>query len=417
MEHLSLSALNTIIKTVLDQELDSTYWVIAEIGEMKINQKGHCYLELIEKEGQHIRAKLRATIWSYTFRNLSIWFQDITGQPLKAGMKILCNLSVQYHELYGLSANVKDIDANFTLGEKARKKQQVLRQLAEEGLLERNKALLLPLAPQRVAIISSPTAAGLEDFMHQLKQNSFSYNFQGRLFKALMQGEAAQNSILQALERTRERVDEFDVLVILRGGGSQSDLDCFDGHELAAAVARFPLPVITGIGHEKDESVVDMVAHTKMKTPTAVSEFLISGLRSLEERLDLLWRKVSDFSKNYLKQQVQLLERQQFRLLSGTQQILLGQQSVLTLAENRLRHQSRTYIEKQKHRLAVMEKTVELVHPQKVLERGYTITTHRGKAIGKGSSLANGDELITQSAHYKIISTVNSKKEIKKPKE
>jgi exodeoxyribonuclease VII large subunit len=282
MEHLSLYELNKKISEALANNLEPSYWVVAEIGQIQTNRKGHCYLELVEKEDDQIKAKTRATIWSYTYRNLSTWFEGITGQSLKAGMKILFNATIQYHEIYGFSLNIRDIDAQYTLGERAKKRQEIIERLREDGVFEMNKELRLPTVPQNIAVISSETAAGFGDFMDQIVGNDYGYEVEIELFNAVMQGEEAASSIIDAMHQVFENIGNYDLLVIIRGGGATLDLDCFDNYDLGSHVAQFPIPVITGIGHERDETITDMVAHTKMKTPTAVAEFIISGFRNLK---------------------------------------------------------------------------------------------------------------------------------------
>ncbi|HLF34098.1 MAG TPA: exodeoxyribonuclease VII large subunit, partial [Cyclobacteriaceae bacterium] len=308
MKSLSLLELNQVIRKSLEENLEPSYWVVAEISELKVNQKGHCYLELIEKKDEEILARARATIWSYTYRSLSARFETSTGEALRPGMKILANASVSFHELYGLSLNIREIDPSFSIGERARLRQEILKKLAEDGVADMNKELLLPLVPQRVAIISSPTAAGYQDFTHQLIKNSHGYYFICRLFKALMQGKEAETSIIEALQKIFKRAEEFDIVVLIRGGGGVIDLECFDSYQVASHVAQFPLPVITGIGHEKDETIVDMVAHTRLKTPTAVAEFLVEGVRKFEDSIQELFSIISGHSGETINREKSRLE-------------------------------------------------------------------------------------------------------------
>jgi exodeoxyribonuclease VII large subunit len=271
------------IQKTLKDNLEPSYWVVGEIGAMNVNQKGHCYLELVETKEDKLIAKSRATIWSYTYSNLSTWFQGITGQPLSEGMKILANVKVSFHELYGFSLNIQDIDANYTLGEKERLKQEVINKLIADGVYEMNKELSLPVVPQQVAVISSPTAAGYGDFITHVDNNNYAYRIHTHLFPAIMQGDEAPSSIIKALLEI-SATDVFDLVVLIRGGGSQLDLECFNDYDLCSHLAQFPLPVVTGIGHERDETIADMVAHTRQKTPTAVAEFIVQDLWSLKAR-------------------------------------------------------------------------------------------------------------------------------------
>ena len=287
-EQLKLSELNGLVKKAIGEAFTAPIWVICEISELKINRNGHCYLVLIEKEenGDAIVAQAKATIWSYTFRMLQPYFESTTGQQLTEGLKVLVSVSVEFHELYGFSLNIRDIDPTYTLGDMARRRREIIARLQAEGVADMNKELTLPLVPQRIAIISSPTAAGYQDFIDQLATNPAKYHFHLKLFPAIMQGNQAESSIIGALEQIYRYERFFDAVVIIRGGGSQVDLSCFDNYNLAYFVTQFPLPVITGIGHEKDDSIVDLVAHTRLKTPTAVAEFLITGIALFEQHLD-----------------------------------------------------------------------------------------------------------------------------------
>jgi exodeoxyribonuclease VII large subunit len=280
---ISLTELNFLIKESLDVSFPEQLWVIAEIGELKVNRAGHCYIELVEKDNNtdKIKARSRATIWTWQFRFIQPYFETTTGQKLQAGLKVLVAVSVEFHEVYGISLNIKDIDPNYTLGDMARKRQEIINSLTEEGVFDMNKEIPLAEIPSRIAIISSPTAAGYEDFMSQLINNTEGYKFYTKLFPASMQGKEASSTIINALDYIYEYEDLFDLVVIIRGGGSQMDLSCFDDYDLALHVTQFPLPVVTGIGHEKDESIVDLVANTKLKTPTAVAEFLISQFNAI----------------------------------------------------------------------------------------------------------------------------------------
>lgn len=410
--------------------MEPSYWVVAEIGEMRLTQKGHCYLELIEKEENMTLAKIRATLWSYNYRRLSGWFEAITGEPLRAGMKILSQVEINFHQVYGLSLNIKDIDANFTLGERARKKQEVLARLAEEGVLEMNKSLSLPEVPQRIAVISSPTAAGLGDFMDQLENNRYGYHFDISLFKALMQGDQAAESIAQAMVEVYDQQERgtkaFDLLVIIRGGGAQVDLDCFDSYELAAHIAQFPLPVVTGIGHERDETVADQVAHTRMKTPTAVAEFLINGTCSFEERLQALWHRISragqqtistrTYEMNSLVQQLRFavyrhIRSEEDQLKQFQQRIHLNSQRQLRDAaektrqiNQRLKLETQKMVRRQNDQLTQMEKYLRASDPEQILKKGFSYTRANGKPLYEVTGLQPGDELDTLTYQHRLIS-------------
>lgn len=289
-ERLSLSELNGEVKKVLSTNFNAPVWVVGEISEITVHSNGHCYLTLIEKgnSDDRIVAQARATIWSYTFRMLRPYFETTTGQQLTDGIKVLLQVSVEFHELYGFSLNVRNIDPTYTLGDQARKRLEIIRRLTDEGVITMNKELELPLVPQKIAVISSSSAAGYQDFMDQLTNNSNGYRFYTCLFPAVMQGNQSEQSIVDALDRIYPYEEFFDVVVIIRGGGSQVDLSCFDNYNVAYHVTQFPLPVLTGIGHEKDDSILDLVAHTRLKTPTAVAEFILDGVSAFEERVNLM---------------------------------------------------------------------------------------------------------------------------------
>ncbi len=436
MEHLSLYDLNKTIGEALANNLEPSYWVVAEIGEIRHNQKGHCYLELVEKDDDKIKAKSRATIWSYTYRNLSGWFESLTGQSLSAGMKILCNVTVQYHEVYGFSLNIRDIDAQYTLGERAKKRQEILQKLMDDGVFEMNKELSLPTVPQRIAVISSKTAAGFGDFMDQLTTNEFGYQFKVQLFQSTMQGDQAAASIISSMHQVFDGIDDFDVLVIIRGGGASLDLDCFDSYELGSHIAQFPLPVVTGIGHERDETVADMVAHTKIKTPTAVAEFIISGVRNyeikLEEHFNILANKLNKtmeestsnlglLSFRFHRSAQKLLNEQRLILNNREQTMKFGHQNALKFHEHKLdelRHTLTKYpkrlVQKQQEALDHLNKALNVLDPEQVLKRGYSITTINGINIHQLEQIENSAGITTITENLVLESKITKRKQRKK---
>ncbi len=436
MEHLSLVELNQLIKQALSVQLQPAYWVVAEIGELRVAQNGHCYLDLVEKGEDRLLAKMHATIWSYTFRNLQSWFESITGEALRPGLKILAQVEVKFHELYGLSMNVRDIDAQYTLGERARRRREVIQQLIDEGVYEMNKALSLPVVPQRVAVISSPTAAGLGDFMEQLRNNRGGYRFDVQLFKASMQGDAAEASIVAALLEVYDCLEQrgpcFDVVVVIRGGGAQVDLNCFDTYGLATHIAQFPLPVITGIGHERDETVADLVAHTKMKTPTAVAEFLVDGITVYDERIEGYRQRLERQTNHLLREQTYRLESLQTTLRYALSARLQQQKQHLTQRQDQLQYVAQTRLRQERERLTrwpetlraqtqhqlqrwqqqldTHEKVVTLVNPASILRRGFTQTYVNGKLLPKAGKIAAGSEIRTLTADKILISTLQEQR-------
>jgi len=308
---LTLSHINRMIRETLDSGLEPGYWITAEILELHINRNGHCYMDLVEKSetNDSVIARSRATIWSSKFRMLRPYFENATSMELKPGINILFRASVAFHAVYGLSLNITDIDPSYTVGDMALKKRMIIQKLEKSGVMNMNRELEMPTVPQHIAIISSETAAGFGDFMQTLSRNPYGYAFHTTLFQAVMQGEAAERSITGAMEKVFSDERSFDAAILIRGGGSQADLDCFNSYEIAMHIAQFPIPVLTGIGHERDETIADLVAHTRLKTPTAVAEFLVgrllefeSGLQELGERL----RQMTDFiireQKNRLHQ-------------------------------------------------------------------------------------------------------------------
>ncbi len=409
----SLFELNNIIKDAISYALPDTYWVVAEIADTKLNQKGHCYLELVEKDDNKVIAQVKANIWAYEYRKLSLKFQAATNESLRPGMKVLLLVAVIFHEVYGLSLNVRDIDPAYTMGEMALKKREVIDRLTKEGLIGLNKSLSLPIVPQRIAVISSPTAAGYGDFFSQLDNNPYGYRFTHTLFPALMQGPGAEQSIISALKKISQKIDLFDVLVIIRGGGSVVDLSCFDSYSLASQIAKSPLPVISGIGHEKDDTVADIAAHTKMKTPTAVAEFLISGLRSFEENIIEIQNRLIKHAGIYISDEKFTLTLLTRRLNFISVQLTVSIHSKIEGLGKDLRIHARQVIQNEGSRLDNLEKIIVVLDPANVLRRGYSITHHKGKLLKDASLLRKGDFIDTTLFDGVIRSIVETAKEAK----
>lgn len=348
-QQLSLFELQQRVKGSLDDTFSMPVWVKAEISEMTTNRSGHCYLDLAETEPgtDNVIARCRATIWSYTFRMLKPYFETTTGQTFTEGLKVLLQAKVEYHEVYGFSLNIRDIDPVYTLGDLARQRREIIRRLQDDGVFEMNKELELPEVPQRIAIISSPTAAGLQDFLDQLHTNPHQFVFYTKLFQAVMQGNEAPRSIMNALDLIYTYEDSFDAVVIIRGGGAQLDLACFDQYELAFHVAQFPLPVITGIGHDKDDTVIDLVAHTRMKTPTAVAEFLISGALQFSQGLNELEKHFMELITNQLDDHRSRLNDAASQLNLLVNQMIVSQQNRLNIAGIHLANRTETFLKDQ----------------------------------------------------------------------
>lgn len=415
----SLFDLQSLLKSVITGAFADLYWVIAEIAEYKCNQRGHCYLELVEKKDDRTIAQAKGNIWAYEYRKIIQKFEAATGEPLRAGMKMLLLVGVNYHEVYGLSLNIRDIDPSYTMGEMALKKREVIARLAKEGLLDRNKSLPLPLVPLRIAVVSSPTAAGYGDFSGHLDRNPYGYRFSHRLFPALMQGQDAVPSIIAAMEKVRLSGTPYDMVALVRGGGSAADLSCFDAYELAAEIAGFPLPVISGIGHEKDDSVADLVSHTRMKTPTAVAEFIISGVKTFEETLTGIGRKILSLTGDLLRDQNYRIRAISQRLAHLPGRLIESQVYELALRERDIRSRCREVLLRADATLQKIGQAVRLLDPGNVLRRGFSITRHRGAVVRDASRLGAGDVITTQLHLGEVTSTISgqNRKEAKKKRE
>lgn len=429
MSPLSISQLTEQIRLVLESELQPVYWVVGELADFRQAPQGHVYFELVEKQGNQLQAKIRANLWQFTYRSVSAKFESVTGTSLKNGMKVLALISVNYHPVFGLSVNVKDIDPSFSLGERARIRQETIDRLTKEGLIRLNAQLLLPSVIQRIAVISSSTAAGYGDFVNQLENNPYGYKVRHKLYNSLMQGNEAVISLLSALERVKEDVKIFlwDAVVIIRGGGAQLDLDCFDDYRLGALIAGFPIPVFTGIGHERDETIADLVAHTRLKTPTAAAEFILSGFREFEGHVGLALQRLDRITRLKLKEEENKIYQLGIRTKSTTLHSLtlknenlktyskrveqaaknLVRQSKfnLDLMENNLVKDSQRFLRKQDEKLNQLELSLNQLDPLSLLKKGYTRTESKGKPV-QMICLISGDELITHTANQKLISTL-----------
>ena len=428
---LSLVELNQRIRMTLEQAFPDTYWVRAEMSDVRENgASGHCYLEFIEKDPRsgQLLAKVRGAIWAKTFRLLKPYFEMETGQRFVSGLKVLVRVTVDFHELYGLSLTVVDIDPAYTLGDIARKRLEIIRQLQEEGVFELNKELPLPLLPRRIALISSPTAAGYEDFMNQLTHNRAGYPFYVKLFPALMQGERTEESVIAALDRIYAHQELFDVVALLRGGGATSDLNSFDSYLLAANCAQFPLPILTGIGHERDDTVVDLVAHTRLKTPTAVAEFLIARMDQAAQTVEELQQTMTQSASVRLLQEKQRLQSYATRLPALVGQRMERNRTLLhqlgaklpTMAQGfverkramvdrlvmQLRNATTTHLTEKQRFLQLQEQFVRMASPDYILRRGYSLTLREGKIIKRAEELQAGEELTTRFMDGEVKSII-----------
>ncbi len=408
MKSLSLFELNTLVRRSLEQCLPDEYWIQAELSDVRTNATGHCYLEFVQKDSRSnsLVAKARGTIWSNVYRLLKPYFEESTGQLFTSGIKVQVKVTVQFHELYGYTLAVQDIDPAYTLGDMARRRREILLQLEEEGVLTLNKELDMPVLPQRIAVISSSTAAGYGDFCHQLENNLRGFYFHTELFPAWMQGEMVEESVLSALDRINARLDEFDAVVIIRGGGATSDLSGFDTYLLAAACAQFPLPIITGIGHERDDTVLDSVAHTRVKTPTAAAELLIHRMAEAADYLEWLFYRLQEGFLGLLEGERHRLTALQSHIPAMVSRRLSDARLFLVSMEHHLAQGAAACLSSRRHRLELLQQRIADASPERLLRRGYSLTLKNGKALIDVSQLQPGEEIVTRLAKGTLTSTV-----------
>lgn len=405
---ISLYELNNLVRGVLANTFSQSFWIRAEMSDVRIAQNGHCYLEFIEKDGKNrnIIAKARGSIWANVFRLLKAYFESETQQAFASGLKVLVQVSIEFHELYGYSLNVHNIDPTYTLGDQSRNRALILKQLEEEGVLTLNKELDFPAITNRIAVISSPTAAGYEDFCNQLENNSDGFAFYAHLFPAIMQGQRTEESIISALDSVYEHIDKFDTVVIIRGGGATSELSSFDSYLLAANCAQFPLPIITGIGHERDDTVLDIVAHTRAKTPTAVAEFLIKRLQSAAFIVSELQDSIIISTTKKLTEETVYLNTLATHFSYITKDRTKEQLNNINTFSERLKSITKRIIQEEKYKLANKEQFVKLISPENILKKGYTLTIKEKKIIKSVAELKQGDKIITRFYDGDIISEI-----------
>lgn len=428
---ISLLELNRMVRDVIELGMPDAYWVEAELADVR-ESAGHCYMELVQKDefGSTPVARASAKCWRSTWALVRPHFERVTGERIHAGMKVLLQVHAQFHENYGFSWIVSDIDPTFTFGDMARKRMEIIRKLKAEGVFDLNRELSIPLFAQRIAVISSATAAGYGDFCNQLSNNVYGFDFIVELFPAVMQGEQVEQSIIDALNRINECAELFDCVVIIRGGGATSDLSGFDTLSLAENVANFPLPVITGIGHERDESVLDMVANTRVKTPTAAAAFLIDNLKhvldrinaaqdriasAVRRRIDYESMRLGHLSVNIPTLSSLFITRRQSALSSLYSRLCAAASSGLALRRSRfefigasLAPLASRRILVESHRVQLLEQRAAASDPALLLRRGYSITLHNGRAVTDASVLDKGDVIETRFAGGSAVSVVRS---------
>lgn len=429
MEALSLYELNSLMADAVRLTMPDTYWVVAELSELR-EVKGHCYMELVEKD-QHARtpiAKASAKCWRSVWQLARTDFEQQTGQRLSPGMKVMLAVHADFHEAYGFSWIVTDINPEYTMGDMARRRAEIIAQLKAEGIYELQKELRLPMFCQRIAVISSANAAGYGDFCNQLSGNDYGFQFEVSLFPAVMQGEHVETSIIAALNEIYAHCTAYDAVVIIRGGGATSDLSGFDTLPLAENVANFPLPVITGIGHERDECVLDLIAHTRVKTPTAAAALLIDNLLRAKQQLDRMEKTIHLASTRQIAYEQVRLQRLVEKLPLMARTALTGQQTLLTMLSTKINTAARMLLARQQQRvetlaaqlrpatrhrlqneqlrLTAMEQRLQSLDPRRMLRLGYSLTLHEGKAVHKCSELHEGDEIETVLADGSVRSVI-----------
>ena len=383
MQTYSLKELCEWIQDVMESDLPDRYWVRAEIASMSV--RGHCYMELIEKADNGIlAAKVRATCWSNMYGLLSAYFTQETGESLHVGLQVLLEVSVEFHSVYGLSLNVWNIDPTYTIGDLAKQRQVTINKLQLDGVMELQQAQELPSLVRRIAVVSSSEAAGYGDFCDQLKNNRFGFNFQVQLYSAVMQGDTASRSIINALSAIAGQEEEWDVVVIIRGGGASTDLSCFDDYELASHCAQFPLPIVAGVGHTRDVSVVDMVVYSSVKTPTAAAEWLIDRVAVQVERVGEL----------------------QLRLQKAVQGKIARERNRAMVMEQRMINAVRRMVVREEGKLNLWRKTIDLHSPERIFKMGYSLTMAKGKIVRSSKDVHEGDVVETYLQDGMIQSVV-----------
>ena len=410
-EPLTLQGLNGMVRAAISGAMPSRYWVTGELSEVRETSAGHCYIELVQRDevtGELV-AKARGTIWARIYSLLRPCFLEETGQPFAAGLKVLLQVTVGFHELYGYALDVCNIEPAYTVGEMARRRQLIIKRLTDEGVIDLNKELLFPLLPQRIAVISSSTAAGYGDFCDQLMGNRYGFVFYPHLFPSPMQGSGVEQGIIDALDRIAANIDLWDVVVIIRGGGATSELSCFDTYDLANNCAQFPLPIITGIGHQRDESVLDMVAHTRAKTPTAAAELLIHAMLEQDAYIESMMQGVVTAVRQRMDSENQRIHSLLGRLPLSVSLYMQGEKNRLQSHLQTMRSVAAMFVKEQQHRLSMWQGILDAASPERILSLGYSITRVNGKAVRSIDDVAPGDEITTVVAGGELISTVKEK--------
>lgn len=410
MTPITLWELNNKIRSVIESNLDDTYWITGELSEARQASNGHFYGELIQKDenGRNVIARARVNCWAQQYNLIRLRFLHETRQEIRAGLKVLLEVQVTFHEQYGYALKVTDIDSTYTLGDLARRRKEILNKLEEEGILHDNQTLTMHRLTWRIAIVSAETAAGYGDFCDQLLHNEYGLRFQIKLFPATMQGQHVEESVSAALFQIASEENNWDAVVIIRGGGAVADMSDFDSYQLASIIAQFPLPVIVGIGHERDETVLDYVAHQRVKTPTAAAAFLIDHQLGELALLNHFQQRISQAANNLLKNEENRLERQKGHISLLFQTISQQVRHQLDLFLQKLRQNVERKLQNESHQLDLLEKQIENLNPNRILKLGFTITLHKGKPVKNPNQLHPGDHITTLTEHGKIESIVEA---------
>ena len=392
----TLLELNHMVRETIEQQMDGKYWVEAELSDL--HDRSHCYMDLVENDpfGPTPLAKARAVCWANRWTALRNKFERQTQQQLRPGIKVRMMVTPTFHEAYGFAYQVSDIDPDYTLGDIVRKRMEIIRQLKEAGIFDLQRELVLPRFAQRIAVISSAQAAGYGDFCHQIDDNSYGLSFSHELFAAIMQGEQVEQSVIAALDRINARIDEFDVVVIIRGGGATTDMSGFDTLALAENVANFPLPIITGIGHDRDECILDMVSYMRVKTPTAAAAFLIDHLSEVYTALVSARERISRIAERHLAYEKMRLKQLADRIPTLFALTRERQTKRIDALAHRLDSAATQRLERERHRLQLVGQRAQAQDPIHILRRGYSITLHNGHALRSGDELADGDIIETR---------------------
>lgn len=408
MQSLSLYELNAMVRSFIEGGAEDAYWVHGELLEGRAGYGGHFYGELVEKNELTgaIVAKARITIWARVYNMLALRFQAETGQSLRAGIKVLLRVKVTFSELYGYALNVIDIDGTYTLGDQARRRQEILNQLEKDGIINDNKDLPMPTLLKRIAVVSSATAAGYGDFCRQLLENEWGLAFRVQLFPAVMQGQHVPESISAALMQIADEADRWDAVVIIRGGGATSDLSDYDSYPLATCVAQHPLPIIIGVGHDRDETVLDHVAHTSVKTPTAAAAFILEHQLEQLSHLQDLQQRIPLAASSKMQRGEQRLELLRQRIPASAMLMIQRERQRIDRFFMLLPLATKGLMEREKYRIDLLSQRLDSMNPELLLRRGYSITMSGGRIVTNASSLHPGDEIVTRFGDGDVVSEV-----------